>query len=504
MHLSVIWAGGLWAYLALLFAIASLLSLVVNIIYNLLYHPLAHLPGPKLAAVSNIPYSYWFLGGRQPFKIHDLHLKYGPIVRVAPNEVSFNTAESWKDIYASRKTQKTFIKSGFYDGGSFAGRGVHSIVSERQPQVHAEMRHYLSSAFSDRALNEQEDLISQSIDKFVELLPKQPDDWDLTKGYEMLTFDIIGDLAFGESFGAIESPEPHPWISIILGALKQGALVDVFKRFPTAGKILTILLHYQIKKLTADTGSNEEMAIDLVERRIARESSRKDFLTRLLEDRVEKGVSVLQLAAHTSDFVIAGSETTATALATMTYYLLRNPEIMKALQEEIRSSFNSYDEITGKSTQRLRYLKAVMLEAMRIYPPLPFALPRVVPSPGESVAGSFLPGGTVVYTSPYSASMDPANFQDPTHFVPERWLGGKPRDILDAAQPFSLGSRGCMGKSLGLLELRLIMAKIIWKYDLELLDKSIDWHADSRMQTLWQKPKMRAKARHRVVNVEGV
>lgn len=77
----------------------------------------------------------------------------------------------------------------------------------------------------------------------------------------------------------------------------------------------------------------------------------------------------------------------------MTYYLLRNPEIMKALQEEIRSSFNSYDEITGKSTQRLRYLKAVMLEAMRIYPPLPFALPRVVPSPGESVAGSFLPGG---------------------------------------------------------------------------------------------------------------
>lgn len=131
-------------------------------------------------------------------------------------------------------------------------------------------------------------------------------------------------------------------------------------------------------------------------RRIARESSRKDFLTRLLEDRVEKGVSVLQLAAHTSDFVIAGSETTATALATMTYYLLRNPKIMKVLQEEVRSSFNSYDEITGKSTQRLKYLKAVILEAMRIYPPLPFALPRVVPSPGESVDGTFLPGGVCI------------------------------------------------------------------------------------------------------------
>ncbi|KAI0506888.1 cytochrome P450 [Xylaria bambusicola] len=502
MHSYVVWSGDLpvWASLALLLTIASLVSILVNIVYNLLYHPLAHLPGPKLAAISNVPYSYWFLGGRQPFKIHDLHLKYGPVVRVAPNEVSFNTAGSWKDIYASRGTQKTFIKSEFYDGGSFAGRGVHSIVSERQPQVHAEMRHYLSSAFSDRALNEQEDLISQSVDKFVELLPKQSDDWDLTKGYEMLTFDIIGDLAFGESFGAIESAEPHPWIAIILGALKQGALVDVFKRFPTAGIILTVLLHYQIKKLTADTGSNEEMAIDLVERRIARESSRKDFLTRLLEDRVEKGVSVLQLAAHTSDFVIAGSETTATALATMTYYLLRNPEIMMKLQEEIRSSFTSYNEITGKSTQRLKYLKAVMLEAMRIYPPLPFALPRVVPSPGELVDGTFLPGGTIVYTSPYSASMDPANFETPTQFIPERWLGGNTQDILDATQPFSLGSRGCMGKSLGLLELRLIMSKIIWKYDLELLDKSIDWHADSQMQTLWQKPKMRVKARDRLTS----
>ncbi|KAI3316790.1 benzoate 4-monooxygenase cytochrome P450 [Xylariaceae sp. AK1471] len=501
MDLSAFWTGELWTYLVLLFTCASLLRITLNIIYNLLYHPLAQLPGPKLAAVSNVPYSYWFLGGRQPFKILDLHLKYGPVIRVAPNEVSFNTAGSWKDIYASRHSQRTFIKSEFYDGGSFAGRGVHSIVSEREVDIHAEMRRYLSSAFSDRALNEQEDLISQSVDNFVNLLRERPENYDITKGFEMLTFDIIGDLAFGESFGAVESAEPHPWITIILGALKQGALVDVLKRFPTVGKILAVLLHYQIKRLTTDTRSNEDLAIELVERRISRESPRKDFLTRLLENRDEKSVSALQLAAHTSDFVIAGSETTATALATMTYYLLHNPEVMKTLQQEIRTSFKSYDEINGKSTQRLRYLKAVILEGMRIYPPLPFALPRVVPAGGESVDSHFLPGGTIVSTSPYAASMDPSNFKNPTHFVPERWLGEKTEDILDATQPFSLGSRGCMGRSLGLLELRLIMTKMIWKYDLELLDKSMDWHRDSLMQTLWQKPKMRVKVRDRSTDV---
>jgi hypothetical protein len=129
----------------------------------------------------------------------------GRIVRTAPNELSFNSATSWRDIYGSRPGHQTFIKSEFYDGGSFASRGVHSIVSERDCKSHAEMRRYLSPAFSDRALGEQEALICESINRFIELLPTRGDRYDISKGYEMLTFDIIGDLAFGETFGAIEN-----------------------------------------------------------------------------------------------------------------------------------------------------------------------------------------------------------------------------------------------------------------------------------------------------------
>jgi cytochrome P450 len=65
---------------------------------------------------------------------------------------------------------------------------------------------------------------------------------------------------------------------------------------------------------------------------------------------------------------MAGSETMATVFATMTYYLLRNLEIMRALKEEIQRSFQTYDEINAKSTQLLQYLYAVMLGAMRICP----------------------------------------------------------------------------------------------------------------------------------------
>lgn len=77
----------------------------------------------------------------------------------------------------------------------------------------------------------------------------------------------------------------------------------------------------------------------------------------------------------------------------MTYYLLRYPTIYRKLQHEIRSAFKAYDEITASSTTDLEYLHAVALEAMRMYAPLPFALPRVVPEGGDTVDGHFLPAG---------------------------------------------------------------------------------------------------------------
>jgi cytochrome P450 len=139
------------------------------------------------------------------------------VVRTSPNELSFNSAQSWKDIYGFRQGHKTFIKSDFYDGGSFAGRGVHSIVSERDVDVHGQMRKYLSHAFSDRSLLEQEDMITGTINKFVDLAGERVQckgGWDIGKAYEMLTFDIIGDLAFGERFGGLEEgvylPLPLP------------------------------------------------------------------------------------------------------------------------------------------------------------------------------------------------------------------------------------------------------------------------------------------------------
>lgn len=93
----------------------------------------------------------------------------------------------------------------------------------------------------------------------------------------------------------------------------------------------------------------------------------------------------------------AGSETTATALSCITYYLLRSPDVRQKLQAEIRGAFKSYDEINVLTASNLKYLHAVALEGMRIYAPLPFGLPRVVPDGGATVDGHFLPAGVELF-----------------------------------------------------------------------------------------------------------
>ncbi|KAL2833623.1 benzoate 4-monooxygenase cytochrome P450 [Aspergillus pseudoustus] len=470
-------------------------------IYNLYYNPLARFPGPKLAAVSNVPYSIWFLGGRQPYKLLNLHKKYGPVVRIAPNELSFNSAQAWKDIHGFRPGHKTFIKSDFYDGGSFADR-VHSIVSERDPAAHGEMRRFLSHAFSEHSLLEQEDLISKTVDRFIEQVGARGEKgFDFCKGADMMTFDIIGDLAFGETFGGVETFEPHPWISTMLGALTKGALVDVYGRFPSIASMVMTLFPGKINGLIEQTKKNEEMALDLIKRRIDRKAPRKDFMTRILEQRDPKLVSDLQLSAHASDMVLAGSETPATVVSCVMYYLLHSRDVLDEFQREIRSAFTEYSQINAQSTAGLKCLHNVILEALRIYPPVPFGIPRVVPEGGDTVDGHLLPEGAIVQTNPIAATLDPANFDSPLEFRPGRWQTGKDAkkttDNLEASQPFSLGPRGCIGRSLGWMEIRTTLAKLHFMYDFESLNPDLDWHRDSRMHTLWNKPEFPIRATRR-------
>ena len=164
---------------------------------------------------------------------------------------------------------------------------------------------------------------------------------------------------------------------------------------------------------------------------------------------------------------------------------------MAQLQKEITSAFTSYDEITGDATAKLPYLQAVIDEGLRMYPPVAFGLPRV--SPGTTVSGHWVPPGTSVSTHPWATQHDPRYWHDPDTFLPERWIGEGFGDRKEASNPFSIGPRACLGINLAYLELRIILAKMVWAYEWELVDTDMDWIPDNKFYVMWKKPDMKVR-----------
>ncbi|KAI1355387.1 cytochrome protein [Xylaria sp. FL0043] len=479
-----------WAIVTTLFL--STLYIVGTAVYNLYFHPLAKFPGPFWARVS-LFWRFWHtMGGRSHREIEKQHKKYGSVFRVSPNELSFASVDSWKTIYGfPAPGQPHLVKSEFYDIYG-AGFKTGCIGSERDPQQHALKKKNLLAAFSTKALNAQEALVQECWDRFVEkigpLSRETPGGINIVKWFEMATFDILGEMAFGESFHCVENGEHHFWLDLILEHLLEITLVDNLRRFPflaTLGK--WILPSLTVKVRNKHTGYSRKKVQKQVElllrqrffanvclRRLSAENSRHDFLTNMV-----------------SKVNIAGGETTAHTLSSIVFYVLKTPGCKEKLMTEIRTRYNSYEEIDATSALQLPYLQAVIQEALRIHPSGAQGFPRT--SPGIIIDGHYVPAGTEVYTSAWTVVHDPANFHDPYAFKPERWLDPAYTDIKEASQPFSLGYRACIGRNFAFIEMVLCLAKMAYKYDWELVNENLDWEAESRCYIMWWKAPIKVR-----------
>ncbi|KAI1091695.1 putative cytochrome P450 [Rostrohypoxylon terebratum] len=465
-----------------------------NVIYNLYFHPLAKFPGPLLARATNLWRFKNTMSGRQHRIFRAEHQKYGDVFRVSPNELSFASLQSYQDIYGFPPAgQAQFVKSDFYDvfGSGFK---TGCIGSERDPKVHAAKKKNLLAAFSPRSLAAQESIIQGCTDAFVAkvgpLSRKNEAGIDMVKWFEMNAFDLLGEMAFGESFGCIAEEKHHFWIDLILNHLREVVLVDNLRRF----RILATLGKWMLPSLaTKVRATHQRYSRDKVRSRLESKSSRQDFFTNIVAKVKSGEVGLEEMTAHASTLIIAGGETTATTLAAAFYYILRSPEVTSKLTKEIRDRYKSYDEIDSVSALQLTYLQAVINEALRIHPSGAGGFPRI--SPGATVDGHWIPAGTEVYTSTWSASHDKRYFSDPDEFNPERWIDPDCKDIKEASQPFSLGYRACIGRSFAFVEMSLVLSKLFFSYDMELLDQNLDWESQSRHWVMWWKAPVRIRAR---------
>ena len=165
-------------------------------------------------------------------------------------------------------------------------------------------------------------------------------------------------------------------------------------------------------------------------------------------------------------------DSAASSLACTLYYLVKNPETLKRLREELDSALSPTDSVAPWSKARnFDYLRACVDESLRLSPPVATDLVRRTPPEGTKIDGRIVPGNTAVSISAYTAHRDPAVFPDPEAFKPERWLAkgdDRLKDMLTTFIPFSAGSRSCIGRNVTSLEQQVLLATLCHRYEFAL------------------------------------
>ncbi|KAL2867503.1 cytochrome P450 [Aspergillus lucknowensis] len=467
-----------------LLAATAILGIVV---YRLWLHPLRSYPGPRWWAIWRIPYLQSTIRGTIVRDIQKLHRQYGPVVRIAPDELSYITPDAAKPIYTSNPEfpKDPMHLPPFHNGapGILAADHAH----------HRRYRRLLAHAFSDKGLRAQQGMIQQHVDRLIARLRENcaKGSLDMTVWFNWATFDIIGDLAFGESFGCLEKVETHPWIASIQGNVKAIPVLNALRRYGLTG-ILGLLAP---RKLLEMRRRNAQFTADKVDRRLEHAgTTRGDLWDSVLADKPdgEAPMTRAEMVSNASAIVLAGSETSASLLSGCIWLLLTNRQYLAGLTEEVRARFARAADIDAQSVTQIEGLQAMLEESLRLYPPVPMQSNRIVPPQGALIAGKWVPEGTSVAVQQFAACRSAANFHRPDEFLPQRWqgLGEFANDRHEVSQPFSIGPRNCIGRQLAYAETRLILAHLLWHFDLQ-LDRGrmgdADWLMSQGIWILWDK-----------------
>ncbi|KAJ4390921.1 hypothetical protein N0V93_004520 [Gnomoniopsis smithogilvyi] len=469
--------------------------ITTQIVYNLFFHPLRNFPGPRLWRAFRLPYVLKAVQGKLATDMLAIHEKYGPIVRVAPNELAISHESAWRDIMTGGKELPKWAE--YYK----VQEPQPTYIMSAPDDEHAVIRRSLGSGFSDKSMRNMEPIIQRYITKFTNCLRQKCERrqseangegntavLDLHEWFNFLAFDLIGDLALGKSYDCLEKGVYNPWVAPIFEVTHISAIMSSLGHYPWLKGTLLYVFRRLIETKMRDhqghtrTKLNARMALQ-----------RSDLIESLVKIMSNDEQSKERLNLNASVLVVAGAETSATTLSAVTYFLLSNPSKMSKLLAEIRSTFKNEEDITIATVSRLEYMLACLDEAMRLFPPVAIGLPRVVPNGGRSISGFFIPEQTHVAIWHWALYRDPGQFTKPSSFCPERFMGDPEfsSDNLDAFQPFHLGKRSCVGRPLAYVEMRLILARLLFNFDLRLEDESRDWISRSVPYNIWWKPPLR-------------
>lgn len=303
--------------------------------------------------------------------VQDIHRRYGDIVRIAPDEVSFARPEAWQDIYVNVPGRPAFPKSKLWHGAP-AGR-ANSVLNALDPKVHSRFRRAMDPGFTEKAVRIQEPIILPHVQLFVSQLDKLASAGgggaivDIVRWLSFVVFDEIGDLGFGEPFGCLESSEFHPWCSMIFTSLRAATYRVSLRYYPALNWLMSLAIPKSVMKKQVE---HWKLAEDKINRRLNLEKERPDLISMIKrDDEGVEGLSYPEMKATSSILIVAGSETSITVLSGTTNLLVKNPDKLALLAAEVRTKFKSESDFSLSVLRGLPYLNAVLNEGLRLCNP---------------------------------------------------------------------------------------------------------------------------------------
>ncbi|KAM3510947.1 hypothetical protein MY11210_005413, partial [Beauveria gryllotalpidicola] len=441
------------------------LFLITVVVYRLTLHPLARVPGPVLAAATGAYEAYFQLikdgGGRYWVEIDRLHDIYGPIVRISPWEVHIKDS-NWNDVYklSSRAAKPRWYYKSF-------GKATSTATTESD-HLHRIRRQAVQPWFSSQNVTRSLPKIQEAINKLHDRLASSVGQViNLSDAYRSLSLDVATAFIFRKPFGALDHPDFNKDFN---EAIKSYGRIGLFSRhlFGLPHWLLQSLPVSITNKISPRAGQAFVATVNRFARYafdnpvVPEEGPQDAVQTMLAADLAKQQKTFDRVFSECRGFILAGTETTATVLTSITYHALANPEILTRLRTEIRSALEAkgtaleYQEIRA-----LPYLTGVINEALRTSNSVSGRLVRYSDVAGFQYQQCFLPRGTCISVSMNDLHMDPVMFPEPEKFNPDRWLKQSDyKRLVKHLQPWGRGSRICLGLELAYTDLYLTVSRL--------------------------------------------
>lgn len=295
-----------------------------------------------------------------------------------------------------------------------------------------------------------------------------------------LTTDIISKVIFSTTWDLLSSTKNHSFVEALstithfVGIAHQSA---VFYKFP-------LFLFVLFPKIAKSRPTVRKHIREMISKRVKLEEEYPDIKDMFSiynnatdpESETGEKLSEWDVRINSSQLIIAGSDTSAAALAATFFYLSRNPEFYAKVANEVRTTFISLDKIrAGPALNSCVWLRSSINEALRLVPVATQPLWREVEEGGATIAGEIIPVGLNVAATIFSLHHSEIAFPDSYKYDPGRWI---PRDESAADKerlkemqrsyaPFSTGPRVCIAKNFAQMEMALTMATVFWRFDFE-------------------------------------